>query len=146
MSLTSLGRTGLDPFGEARRMQSQVDRLFGARRPIARAATPFPPVNLWAGTDSVAVTAELPGITVDDVDISVQEDVLTIKGERKSPAEDQGVEWHRHERTDGQFQRVIQLPFRVDPDQVQARFTNGVLEIDLKRPEEDKPRRIQIQG
>ena len=146
MSLSSFGGAGIDPFSDARRMQAQMNRLLGARRPLSRPLAPFPPVNLWAGTDSVAVTAELPGISVEEVDISVQEDVLTIKGERSSPAADQELEWHRRERTDGQFQRTIQLPFRVDPEKVQARFTNGVLEIDLQRPEEDKPRRIQIQS
>lgn len=144
MTLASRWRPGFDPFGEARRLHDEIDRLFG-QRPIATGGT-FPAVNLWTGPESVAVTAELPGVAPEDVDISVKDDVLSIRGERKAPAIDGEAGWHRRERAYGSFQRMIQLPFRVDPDRVDARFRNGVLEVDLHRPEEDKPRRIQVQS
>jgi HSP20 family protein len=108
-----------DPFAVMRRLQDEVDRAFGSP---ARAAG-FPAVNMWQGTDSAALTAELPGVDPADIDISVKEDVVTITGERKPPAIDEETVWHRRERAYGRFSRVIQLPFRVDPDRVEARMT-----------------------
>ncbi|WP_449375543.1 Hsp20/alpha crystallin family protein [Bosea thiooxidans] len=142
MLLSDFGRFGFDPFLEMRRMQQEINqRLAGLR---TDAAQEFPPVNLWLGENSVAVTAELPGIAPDDVDLTVRENTLTLKGERKS--QDERSVWHRRERPSGQFSRTIQLPFRVDPEQVEARFANGLLEVEMHRPEADRPRKIQIKG
>jgi HSP20 family protein len=98
---------------------------------------------MWQGTDSAALTAELPGVDPADIDISVKNDIVTITGERKSAAGDDTV-WHRRERAWGRFSRVIQLPFRVDPNHIEARMTDGVLQIELQRPEADRPGRVQI--
>ena len=103
----------------------------------------FPPVNMWQGSDSAALTAELPGIDPGSIDVSVKEDLVTISGERRPPA-DENATWHRRERAYGRFSRVVQLPFRVDPDRIEARMQDGVLQIELQRPETDKPRRISI--
>ncbi|MCC5888026.1 MAG: Hsp20/alpha crystallin family protein [Gammaproteobacteria bacterium] len=135
-------RDGFGPFSEVRRLQNSMDRLFG-QRPLAAAAG-FPAVNLWTGADSVAITAELPGVDPADVELSVKDDVLTLRGSRRASTDDTEAAWHRRERSCGQFQRLVQLPFRVDPERVEARFADGVLEVDLKRPEADKPRRIEI--
>jgi HSP20 family protein len=125
---------GPDPFALMRRLQQPV------------AARGFPSVNVWQGADSIAVTAELPGVEPADIDIQVKEDLLTISGERK-PAQTEGeVAWHRRERGFGRFSRAIQLPHRVDADTVEARFQDGVLQIELHRPEADKPRRIEIKA
>jgi HSP20 family protein len=132
-----------DPFATLRRLQEEVDR---AATSPARAAGGFPAVNIWQGTDSAALTAELPGVDPADIDISVKEDVITITGERKAPATDDQTVWNRRERTHGRFSRVIQLPFKVDPDRVEARLQDGVLQIELHRPEADKPRRVQIKA
>jgi HSP20 family protein len=132
-----------DPFAVMRRLQDEVDRAFG---PPARAAGGFPAVNLWQGTDSAALTAALPGVDPADIDISVKEDVVTISGERKPPATDEQTVWHRRERAYGRFSRAIPLPFRVDADRVEARMQDGVLQVELHRPEADKPRRVQIKA
>lgn len=142
MMLSDFGRIGFDPFLEMRRMQQEMNQRLGGLR--TSAAQEFPPVNLWLGENSVALTAELPGIAPDDVDLTVRENTLTLKGERKS--QDETSVWHRRERPIGQFSRTIQLPFRVDPEQVEARFANGLLEVELHRPESDRPRKIQIKG
>jgi len=92
------------------------------------------------------VTAELPGITSDDVNLSLQEDVLTLAGKREPKSQEQNVSWQRRERAYGSFSRAVQLPFRVDPDKVQARFDNGVLEIELHRMEADRPKKIEIRA
>jgi HSP20 family protein len=91
------------------------------------------------------VTSELPGVTQNDVTLNLQDDVLTLEGARR-PAEEQGVNWQRRERTYGSFSRAVQLPFRVDPDKVQARFNNGLLEIELQRLEADRPKKIEIRA
>lgn len=142
MLLSDFGRIGFDPFLEMRRMQQEMNQRLGGLS--AGSAQEFPPVNLWLGENSVAVTAELPGIAPDDVDLTVRENTLTLKGERKS--QDETSVWHRRERPNGRFSRTIQLPFRVDPEQVEARFANGLLEVELHRPEADRPRKIQIKG
>ena len=135
---------GLDPFREMRRIQNEMNRIFeGAERP---AAQEWPPVNLWIGDDSIVFTAELPGIRPEDLDLTVRDDLLTLQGRREPPAEGEKVTWHRRERGWGTFTRTVRLPFRVDPEQVKARFMNGILEIELHRPEAERPRRIQVQA
>ena len=114
------------------------------RRPAPAAA--FRPSTYGRGPTAAALTAELPGVDPADIDISVKEDVVTITGERKAPATDDQTVWHRRERAYGRFSRVIQLPFRVDRDRVEARLQDGVLQIELHRPEADKPRRVQIKA
>ena len=142
MALSEFPRLGLDPFAELRRMQSEMNRLFSGFSPSTR---DFPPVNIWLGENSVVVTSELPGVTRDDVTISLQEDLLTLEGARR-PKEEKDVAWQRRERAYGSFSRAVQLPFRVDADKVQARFNNGILEIELERLEADRPKKIEIRG
>ncbi|MCT7378085.1 Hsp20/alpha crystallin family protein [Chelativorans salis] len=141
-----LGRTSgfdWDPFTEMQRMREDMNRLF-ADFPSSPATRIYPPVNLWLGENSIAVTAELPGLSAEEVDLTIREDTLTIRGERKPMEEAEQASWHRRERPLGAFSRTVSLPYRVDPDQVKARFQNGVLEIEMQRPEADQPRKIQI--
>lgn len=135
------GPTYPDPFSLMRRLNEDSDRGWAPA-----AARGFPTVNIWQGSDSSAVTAELAGVGAGDIDLQVKEDVLTISGERKAPDVGDDAIWHRRERSYGRFSRTIQLPFRVDPEKVEARFRDGVLEIELHRPEQDKPRRIEIRA
>ena len=127
-----------DPFALMRRQMRDLGR--------PAQASGYPAVNVWQGAHSAAVTAELPGLAPEDIEISVTNNVLTISGERRLPEDGDGASWLRRERPYGRFSRVVQLPFRVDRDRVEARFENGVLEIELHRPEEDKPRRIDIKA
>ncbi|WP_461306643.1 Hsp20/alpha crystallin family protein [Albidovulum sp.] len=126
-----------DPFEMLREMARAAD--------FRRQAT-FPAVNLWQGSEAVALTAELPGFRPEDIDITVQDTTLTISGERAPVSVADDAVWQRRERLYGKFVRSIGLPFRVDPDKVEARFVNGVLQIVLHRPEEDKPRRIAVKA
>ena len=139
MALSEFPRLGFDPFVELRRMQSEMNRLFSGFSTTA--TRDFPPINIWLGENSVVVTAELPGITSDDIDLSLEEDVLTLAGKREPKSQEQNISWQRRERAYGSFSRAVQLPFRVDPDKVQARFDNGVLEIELHRLEADRPKK-----
>lgn len=144
MALSEFPRLGLDPFLELRRMQSEMNRVFSGFS--SAAAREFPPVNIWLGENSVVVTAELPGMKREDVNISLQDEVLTLEGRREPQIKQQEVKWHRRERAYGTFARTIQLPFRVDPEKVHARYNNGVLEIELERLEADRPKKIQIRA
>ena len=132
---------GADPFRELRRLQEEMDRLAGAFTP---AAASFPAVNLYAGRDGIAVSAELPGVAKDELEIHAHRDTLTLRGTRRPAAEDEAA--FRRERRSGAFTRTIQLPFRVDPERIEARLENGLLQLSLQRPEEDKPRRIEVKG
>ena len=140
---TPQGRLGWDPFTEMRRMHDEIRRVFAEFEGQAAMAN-YPPVSLWVGTDSVVVTAELPGVGADDIELSASDDSLTIRGKRQPAVDAEKIAWHRRERTYGAFSRTVELPFRIDPDRVQARFSNGVIEIELQRPEADKPKRISI--
>jgi HSP20 family protein len=142
MALSEFPRLGFDPFVELRRMQSEMNRVFSGFTATTR---DFPPVNIWLGDNRVVVTSELPGVSASDVTINLQEDVLTLEGARH-PQQERDANWQRRERTYGTFSRVIQLPFRVDPDRVQARFNNGILEIELERLEADRPKKIEIRA
>ena len=144
MALSQFPRLGIDPFVELRRMQSEMNRLFTGFS--AATAREFPPINIWLGDNSVVITAELPGVTRDDLNLSLQEDVLTLEGSRPLKTQQPEVKWHRRERAYGTFARTVQLPFRVDADKVQARFDNGILEIELERLEADRPKKIQIRA
>lgn len=143
MLFPEFGRFGFDPLAEMRRMQNEMNRLLSGF--TAAMEQDFPPINLWLGENSVVVTAELPGLSEDDINISLQEDVLTLQG-RRQPQIQEDVTWHRRERPYGSFARTLQLPFRADPDRAKARFNNGVLEIELERPEEDRPKKIAVRA
>jgi len=125
-------------------MQSEMNRLFSG---TGLAPTrDFPPINIWLGENSVVVTAELPGVTRNDVTLNLQDDVLTLEGKREPGRQQESVNWQRRERSYGSFSRAVQLPFRIDPDKVQARFNNGILEIELERLEADRPKKIEIRA
>ena len=122
MLSTYNGRFGWDPFADLRRMQTDMNRLFDGYATTSGAG--FPAVNVYAK------------------DITVRDDTLTIEGELT--VENDNAGWHRRERGRGRFTRGVELPFRVDPDHVKASFEDGVLEIEMQRPEADKPQRIAI--
>lgn len=133
-----------DPFATMRRLQQEIDRAFA---PLFGATSrTFPAINMYQSENSLALTAELPGFNPEDIEITVKDDILTISGERKAPETPEKGAWYLRERPFGRFVRSIQLPFRVDPDKVEARFHNGILEIELQRPEEDRPRRITVKA
>jgi HSP20 family protein len=145
-TMRPVGFFGGDPFRELRRLQDEMDRLAGAFAPAGGlAAAGFPAVNVHAGRDGIAVVAELPGVEPGDLEVHARQDTLTIAGTRRPAAED-AQDYHRRERRGGAFSRTVRLPFRVDPDRVEAQLEHGVLRLSLQRPEEDKPRRIAITG
>lgn len=147
MVLMPSRRFGGDPFAEMRRLQADMNRMFAewdGAGPAGLAREEFPPVNVWVGEHSVAVTAQLPGFAEEDLDLTVRDDSLTLRGSRKPPEVGDRSAWHRRERAYGEFARIVELPLRVDPQRVEARFVDGVLTVELQRPEEERPRKIRI--
>lgn len=136
---------GRDPFAAMRRLHEEIERAFAPIMSDAGRAA-YPAVNMWQGEQSIALTTELPGVAPTDIELAAKDDTLTISGERKMPEVGDRAVWHRRERPFGKFTRTIELPFRIDPDKIEARFHNGVLEIELQRPEEDRPRRIAVKA
>jgi HSP20 family protein len=130
-----------DLYREMRRTQEEMNRLFGGLRLAVRAE--FPPVNLWAGPDRALVTVEVPGVSPEEIEITVHQDTVTLRGKREPEILEDAVE-HRRERMHGAFQRSIVLPFRVDADGVSARFDRGVVTLELPRPAADKPRQVKV--
>jgi HSP20 family protein len=101
-------------------------------------------MNVWAYEDGAVVTAELPGVNTEDIDISVVGDTLTLTGSRQPDELKEDETYHRRERGYGRFTRAFQLPFQVEADKVEAIFEQGVLHISLPRAEADKPKKIAI--
>ena len=132
---------------EMERLRREMNRLFAEwpRQAGWGAAPGYPAMNIWTDQDSFVVTAELPGVVLEDLDISVEDDTLTLRGMRQRD-EKEGAIYHRQERRHGSFLRTFRLPFRVDAEKVEATFKNGVLSIALPRAEEDKPRKITIRA
>jgi HSP20 family protein len=131
---------------EMDRLRREMNRLFSDWPAWAQGSTApgYPSMNVWTDEDSAIVTAELPGVDREKIDISVEEDTLTVRGERQ-PDETEGATYHRRERRYGTFVRTFRLPFRVEANKVEATFTNGVLRIVLPRAEEEKPKKISVQ-
>lgn len=134
---------GADPFREMRRLQSEMNRLF--QNATSTSTGGFPAVNVYANQDGVVITAELPGVNSEGLDVSVHRDTVTLRGERRDEAED-ARGYHRRERRQGGFARTFSLPFQVDPDKVEAEMRDGVLRLTLQRPEQDKPKRISVRS
>jgi HSP20 family protein len=106
-----------------------------------------PQINVSETDNQIRVTAELPGVDLADLEVDVTDDMLVIRGEKRLERSDEGENYHFVERAYGSFQRTVQLPFPADPDQVQARFDNGVLAITIpKRADQQRTHRIDVQA
>ena len=127
---------------DMQRLQQQLSRFMSVEN--WPSAQEFLRINVWTSEDGAIVQSEIPGIDPNDVDITLVNDTLTIRGSRNPDALNEEQRCHRQERGHGQFTRSLQLPFGVEADRVQARFSNGVLQITLPRAEKDKPRKIGV--
>ena len=103
-----------------------------------------PSVDVAETGDEIVVTVELPGVQQDDVDITVADDILTLKGEKKEEKEIKKENYHRVERSYGSFQRSISLPTGVQSEKAKAKYKDGVLQITIPKAEEAKPKQIKI--
>jgi HSP20 family protein len=143
--------TRWDPYRELSTLADRLNRAFtpttSARRDRDEEMTLgswCPPVDIAEDKDTITLTAELPGFKEDQIEIQMEDGVLTLRGERKFEEEKEGRNFHRVERSYGQFVRSFTLPNNVDRDAIKANFADGLLKIELPKREEAKPRQIKI--
>ena len=130
-------------FSQVNRLSDEMDRVFANNGEAS--VTWHPRVDAWSTEEAIHVEFELPGVSMEDVEITVTgENQLSVRGERKS-SDESDVTWHRHERVSGEFHRVLELPELVDTKAVEARFRDGILSVVLPKREEARPHRIEVQ-
>lgn len=137
-------------WNQLHQLQSEMNRLLERWTETGRlpgtSAAAFPPVNVWEDTDCIHVEAEIPGLSLTDLETYVTGGrQLTIKGDRKSSLPEKGT-WHRQERSYGGFVRTLTLPCDVNRDNVDAHFEHGILRVKLGKAESAKPRKIVVRG
>ncbi len=138
--------TRWDPFRELTSLRDEMNRMFGrslgdGTRP---AGTWSPPIDVFDTADAIVLKAELPGLTPDDVEVEVDDGVLSIRGERRFTEQVEEGRYHRLERAYGQFARSLSLPTGVRADDITATFTDGVLEVRVPKADEVRPRKITV--
>jgi len=143
-----------EPAAELNTIQNEMNRLFntffdqpnqtGRGNGNGTMRRWLPPMDLVETGDHYVLRADLPGLSDGDVSLQLEDNVLTLSGERKTEHEDQQAGYYRLERASGAFARSLTLPDGVDPDGVQAHFDRGVLEIRIPKPEQKKPKTVQI--
>lgn len=142
------------PFAEIARVEREMDRMLGGFLG-GRAGSLFnemsnlgirePAVDLYEQNDEIVVKAELPGLDADDIEVSITDHLLVLRGEKRKEEEVNERDYYRSERVYGEFVRTVPLPAEADPEKVTATINNGVLEIHLPKSEEAKKRQIQVQ-
>jgi HSP20 family protein len=141
-----------DPFQDLASLQDRMNRIFeqtlsrfqGDREGLIAGAW-APVVDIYETPDSVVLKAELPGLSTQDIDIQVRDNVLTLKGERRLQKEVKEESYLRLERAYGSFQRAFTLPAAIQADKIRAVFKDGVLEVNIPKAEEAKPKQIKIE-
>lgn len=141
-----------DPFRELRGLQNEMNRIFTGIGPSGSAREDMlggawsPKVDIFEDKDHLILEAELPGMNQDDFELSFENNVLSLKGERKFEKKTDDDNYHRIERSYGTFTRSFTLPQTVTAEGAQAEFSNGVLHVSLPRREETKARKIEGKG
>ncbi len=146
--LNYFGLSDSSLLGDLRRLEQEFDDLLGRSAGGAlgiRSRPPgtFPAINVGSTDDRVTVYVFAPGVDPKSLDIQVQQNVLSIAGERSVPVEDK-ARYYRQERFSGQFNRVLTLPDDIDPEKVEAKYREGIVEISVKRRESARPRQIEV--
>ena len=134
-----------DPFREMTSLQSRVDRLADSLW-SGRSESWVPAVDVFDTAEAVVLKAELPGMKIADIQIEVDDNVLTIKGERSFEEKVDEERYYRVERRYGSFQRSLALPQGVRADDIRATYEDGILEVTVPKSEAEKPRRIEVQA
>ncbi len=135
-----------DPFREVAALQNEMGRLLGMYRE-GNGATErswVPALDVWETEDAYVYAFDLPGVPEDKISVEFEDGVLTVSAERERTEQSQGDHFYRYERRFGSFQRTLGLPQGVKDSDISASYANGVLELRVSKPEEVKPRKIQI--
>jgi HSP20 family protein len=133
-----------DPFQE---LQGELERMLGtAFEPVGRWSGLYPTVNVFDQGEAYVVKAELPGVDPQKIDINVEDDTVTLRGERAFSEPSKGAAYHRRERGQGQFRRVVRVPGRVAAEETKAQYRDGVLTVTIPKAKEARPRRVAIEA
>jgi HSP20 family protein len=133
--------TTYDVFDEVRNVRDLMERFF-TENPVTTRRADFPFINLYEHDDAVLITALMPGVSNDSLNLQLVDNSLIIEGEKKSDREEKP--YIRRERRFGRFQKSVRLPYRVDPANIEAKLKDGILAVRLNKSEDAKPKRIQI--
>jgi HSP20 family protein len=144
---------GWSPWSELREMQDRMNRVFGGSGAgegpaagVERGTSTFPPLNIFHDNECVYVVAQLPGVELKDLELSITGDTLSLKGERKPATETPEEKYHRRERAFGFFNRLVSIPDSVEADKITATLRDGILRVVLPKKPESRPRTIQVKG
>ena len=137
-----------EPFRELAALQNEMSRwtsqLSGAAFGNGTSSTWLPAVDVWEADRELVLSFDLPGVEEDEISVELDDNVLTVSGERERTSEHSSDRFHRFERRFGTFSRSVTLPAGVQEDAIRTTYGNGVLEIRVPKPEEPKPKRIEI--
>jgi HSP20 family protein len=138
-----------EPFRELAALQNEMGRwmnqLAGGVTPgNGQSSTWLPAVDVWETENELVLSFDLPGIPEDRITVELDDNVLTVSGERERLSEHSSERFYRFERRFGSFSRSVTLPAGVSESDIEAEYANGVLEVRVPKPEEQKPKRIQI--
>lgn len=146
--------TRWEPTNEISTLANRMDRLFDdllSRQPrrwrdesSSLRGSWAPAIDIREKTDLIEITADLPGLKPEEVEVTVENGVLSIRGERHFEDASEGESWHRVERAYGVFERTFSLPSSVDPEKIEARFKNGEMRLNLPKRDESKPRAVKV--
>jgi len=140
-------RKNRDVWREFESLSSDMDHwIRGSGRSLARSFSAEPAVDIWQNDDGVIVTAELPGVSPEDVEVTIDGDVLTICGNWLNDSGGDEGAFHRRERSAGTFSRSVRLPWTANTSGAEARYENGLLKLTLERPAETKPRKLTVKS
>jgi HSP20 family protein len=140
-----------DPFREVMTSQNNTNPLFSLFRNMSEAELPLsagsfvPAVDIYEDKDKLVLKLEVPGIDEKDLDVQIENNTLTVKGERKFEKEEKEENFHRIERSYGSFYRTFTLPSTVETDKISAKYTAGVLKLELKKKAEAQPKQIKVE-
>ena len=140
-----------DPFRDVAALQDRINRIFndsfGRSRDLDDEVSLYdwrPPVDIYETDDGIVLKVELPGVNKDDVSVEVKDNVLTLKGERLLDPKIKDDHYYRKERSFGKFNRSFSLQEPIKPDLIKAGFKDGILTVEVPRPEEEKPKQITV--
>jgi HSP20 family protein len=145
----SVNRRPLDSMTNLRRLNSILDDAFSswpfqAQENGALTSSWIPVCDVFEDKDAVKIVAEVPGVRPEDVKLSLENNLLTIRGEKRQQAEEKTERVHRYERTYGSFERAFALPTTVDPEKIAASYANGILTVTIPKAERARPREIPV--
>lgn len=132
--------------GGLQQLERELDRIFHGAGATKRSdsQTWTPPVDIYETSDAYVLHADLPGLKREEIEVQLVENQITIRGSRKREAQPEEKGFRRYERAEGRFERNFRIKDGVDPTKVEAKFENGVLTVTLPKPEEAKPRQIEV--